>query len=76
MLPDMVSRTPLHNIQPPTFSGRHLQATGRSVHEVRTWVAAYSALAALGPYEMTYRYYRPIRDFIAGFAVTTALPTR
>lgn len=47
---------------------------GHSVHEVRTWVAAYSALAAQGPYKMTYRYYRPIREFIAGFAVTTAVP--
>lgn len=50
------------------------RVAGHSSHEVRTWVAAYSALAAQGPYEMTYRYYRPIREFIAGFGVTTALP--
>jgi 2,3-dihydroxyphenylpropionate 1,2-dioxygenase len=47
---------------------------GRSGQEIRTWVGAYGALAAAGPYEMTSRYYRPIPEFIAGFAVTTALP--
>ncbi|MDQ1575569.1 MAG: 2,3-dihydroxyphenylpropionate 1,2-dioxygenase [Microbacteriaceae bacterium] len=46
---------------------------GNSSHEVRTWIAAYSALAAHGDYEVTYRYYRPIREYIAGFAVTTAV---
>lgn len=48
---------------------------GGSAHEVRTWVAAYAALAAAGDYEVRYRYYRPIPELIAGFAVTTALPT-
>lgn len=46
---------------------------GGSAHEVRTWVAAYSALAATGQYEMTSRYYRPIREWIAGFSITTAV---
>lgn len=46
---------------------------GGSAHEVRTWVAAYAALAAAGDYEVRYRYYRPIPELIAGFAVTTAL---
>ncbi|MDO1484612.1 aromatic ring-opening dioxygenase [Rhodococcus rhodochrous] len=45
---------------------------GHSSHEVRTWVAAYSALRACGEYEVTYEFYRPIREYIAGFAVTTA----
>ena len=45
---------------------------GHSSHEVRTWVAAYSALHACGEYEVTYEFYRPIREYIAGFAVTTA----
>ena len=27
-----------------------------------------------GPYDITYRYYRPIPEFIAGFGVTTATP--
>lgn len=50
--------------------GRH----GCGAHEIRTWVAAYAALAAAGPYVVTHRYYRPIREYIAGFAVTTARP--
>jgi 2,3-dihydroxyphenylpropionate 1,2-dioxygenase len=52
------------------------QNAGGSAHEVRTWVAAYAALAAAGPYCVQYQYYRPIPEFIAGFAVTTALPAR
>lgn len=47
---------------------------GCGAHEVRTWVAAYAALAASGPYAVTDCYYRPIPEYIAGFAVTTALP--
>lgn len=46
---------------------------GHSSHEVRNWVAAYSALRAQGEYDVTYEYYRPIREYIAGFAVTTAV---
>lgn len=45
---------------------------GGSSHEARTWVAAYAALAASGPYELRSRYYRPIPEWVAGFAVTTA----
>lgn len=47
---------------------------GNSAHEVRTWVAAFSALAAAGPYDVTSCFYRPIPELIAGFGVTTALP--
>lgn len=50
------------------------QVAGHSSHEVRTWVAAYSALSAAGPYEVSYEFYRPIKEYIAGFAVTTAVP--
>jgi 2,3-dihydroxyphenylpropionate 1,2-dioxygenase len=46
---------------------------GNASHEVRTWVAAYAALASAGPYRMTGRYYRPIPEWIAGFAVATAI---
>lgn len=46
---------------------------GHSSHEVRTWVASYSALKACGDYEVTYEFYRPIKEYIAGFAVTTAV---
>jgi 2,3-dihydroxyphenylpropionate 1,2-dioxygenase len=50
------------------------EQAGRAVHEVRTWVAAYSALAIQGPYRVTSRFYREIPEWIAGFAITTALP--
>lgn len=46
---------------------------GSSAQEIRTWVAAFSALAAAGPYETTVRYYKPAPDLIAGFAVRTAV---
>ncbi|WP_459548583.1 3-carboxyethylcatechol 2,3-dioxygenase [Nocardia sp. X0981] len=45
---------------------------GHSSHEVRTWVAAYSALRSCGEYVLDYQFYQPIREYIAGFAVTTA----
>ncbi|MFI9625852.1 3-carboxyethylcatechol 2,3-dioxygenase [Streptomyces sp. NPDC052042] len=44
---------------------------GNSSHEVRTWIAGYAALGAAGPYTVRYSYYRPIRELIAGFALTT-----
>ena len=44
---------------------------GNSAHEVRTWVAGYAALGAAGPYTVQYSYYRPIRELIAGFGLTT-----
>jgi 2,3-dihydroxyphenylpropionate 1,2-dioxygenase len=47
---------------------------GHSAHEVRTWISAYAALAAQGPYRMTSRFYEPVDAWIAGFAVTTAEP--
>lgn len=45
---------------------------GNSAHEVRTWVAAFSALAETGPYRIETSFYRPIPEFIAGFGVLTA----
>jgi 2,3-dihydroxyphenylpropionate 1,2-dioxygenase len=47
---------------------------GHSAHEVRTWIAAYAALAAHGPYEVRSTYYRAIPEWFAGFATTTAVP--
>ncbi|SHS45581.1 Putative 3-(2,3-dihydroxyphenyl) propionic acid dioxygenase [Mycobacteroides abscessus subsp. abscessus] len=46
---------------------------GGSAHEVRTWVAAYSSLAASGPYQMLTRFYAAVPEWIAGFAVSTAM---
>jgi 2,3-dihydroxyphenylpropionate 1,2-dioxygenase len=51
------------------------QEGGHSSHEVRTWIAAYAALATQGPYELCSSYYRPIKEWIAGFATTTAVTT-
>jgi 2,3-dihydroxyphenylpropionate 1,2-dioxygenase len=49
------------------------EEAGNSAHEVRTWVAAFAALSAAGPYTVTSSFYRPIREYIAGFGVVTAL---
>jgi 2,3-dihydroxyphenylpropionate 1,2-dioxygenase len=50
------------------------QAAGRSTHEIRTWVAAFAALAANGPYNAHQDYYRPINEWIAGYGVLSASP--
>jgi 2,3-dihydroxyphenylpropionate 1,2-dioxygenase len=48
---------------------------GNSAHEIRTWVAAFAALATSGPYQTMVRYYKPAAELIAGFAIRTAAPT-
>lgn len=48
------------------------EIAGNSSHEVRTWIAAYAALGAVGDYTVDYSFYRPIPEYIAGFGVTTA----
>lgn len=48
------------------------RAAGRSTHEIRTWVAAFSALAAAGSYHARQDYYRPINEWIAGYGVISA----
>ena len=48
------------------------KAAGRSAHEVRTWVAAFSALAACGAYTARLDYYRAINEWIAGYGVVSA----
>jgi 2,3-dihydroxyphenylpropionate 1,2-dioxygenase len=47
---------------------------GNSAHEIRTWVAAFAALASAGPYRTGVRYYKPAAELIAGFAVRTGVP--
>lgn len=44
---------------------------GRSSHEIRTWVAAFAALSACGAYEARRDYYRPINEWIAGYAAVS-----
>ncbi|WP_203337540.1 3-carboxyethylcatechol 2,3-dioxygenase [Nocardioides limicola] len=59
--------TPLDAWRPEEMT----RIAGNSSHEVRTWIAGYAALGAAGEYSVTYSYYRPIRELIAGFALTT-----
>ncbi|MGV0837767.1 3-carboxyethylcatechol 2,3-dioxygenase [Mycolicibacterium thermoresistibile] len=47
---------------------------GNSAHEIRTWVAAFSALATQGAYRTDHHFYRAAPELIAGFAVRTAVP--
>lgn len=47
---------------------------GKSAQEIRTWIAAFAALAAAGAYRTGTRYYRPAPELIAGFAIRTAAP--
>lgn len=49
------------------------QQAGHSAHEIRTWIAAFAALAAHGRYETGHRFYRAAPELIAGFAVRTAV---
>ncbi len=46
---------------------------GRSVHEVRSWVAAFAALGAAGPYSVQSRFYRAIPEWIVGYGLMTAV---
>lgn len=48
------------------------KTAGRSTHEIRTWVAAFAALSAAGPYVARKDYYRPINEWIAGYGVVSA----
>lgn len=68
---DILERNTLPDVDVWTVEWMNAEG-GHSSHEVRTWVAAYSALAATGAYEMTSRFYEAIPEWIAGFAVTTA----
>jgi 2,3-dihydroxyphenylpropionate 1,2-dioxygenase len=60
--------TPIDAMSPAEMAA----AAGNSAHEVRTWVAAFAALGTAGRYAVGTRYYRPIREYIAGFGVMTA----
>jgi 2,3-dihydroxyphenylpropionate 1,2-dioxygenase len=62
--------TPIDSMTPDRMAAD----AGNSAHEVRTWVAAYAALGAAGRYTVEYSFYRPIREYIAGFGVTAARP--
>lgn len=51
------------------------EQAGNSAHEVRTWVAAFAALAAQGGYRTDNHFYRAAPELIAGFAIRTAVTT-
>lgn len=57
-----------------TFTATRMAAeAGNSAHEVRTWLAAFSALLGVkATYEIHQRYYRPIPEYIAGYGIMTA----
>jgi 2,3-dihydroxyphenylpropionate 1,2-dioxygenase len=42
---------------------------GKGAQEIRTWIAAFACLSAIGRCESQLDYYRAIPDWIAGFAV-------
>jgi 2,3-dihydroxyphenylpropionate 1,2-dioxygenase len=46
---------------------------GRAAHEVRTWVAAFAAQSAVGPYRMEILYQRSIPAWIVGMAMARAV---
>ena len=46
---------------------------GNSGHEVRSWAAAFSALAAFGEFDTTQHFYRAIPEWIAGFGCMAAI---
>ncbi len=49
-----------------------IEAAGRAANETLSWVAAFSALAATGPYSLDYQFYRPIPQWVAGMGLVTA----
>ena len=51
------------------------EQAGNSAHEIRTWVAAFAALAAQGEYLTSNHFYRAAPELIAGFALRTAVNT-
>lgn len=57
-----------------TYTAEEMDAdAGHSSHEVRTWVAAFSALEqATGGVTVDYSYYEAIPEFVAGFGLMTA----
>lgn len=58
-----------------SMSNQDLSAiAGKSTHEVKSWVAAFAALSAYGPYEPEARYYRPLPEWITGFGSLSARP--
>ncbi|MBX3563562.1 MAG: 3-carboxyethylcatechol 2,3-dioxygenase [Sphingomonas sp.] len=57
------------------LSERELEdLAGCGGHEVRNWVAAYAAIAAVGPYVSQKRFYHDISAWNAGMGISVATP--
>lgn len=50
------------------------EIAGKSTHEVKTWHAAFAALAAFGSYRSGHRFYREIPEWIVGYGALSAWP--
>ena len=50
------------------------QVAGCGGHEVRSWVAAYAAMAAAGPFTPRHILYHPIPQWNAGMGIAAADP--
>lgn len=60
-----------------TLGNEELSAiAGRSTHEVKTWMGAFAALSAFGPYQAEGRYYRELPEWITGFGSLSASPLK
>ena len=46
---------------------------GSAAHEMRSWIAAYSALSTAGPYKFEVDHYWAVRNWAGGFAVQAAI---
>lgn len=49
---------------------------GSAAHEMRTWIAAFSALTTAGDYHLVVDKYWPVKTWGAGFGVTAAISDR
>jgi 2,3-dihydroxyphenylpropionate 1,2-dioxygenase len=49
---------------------------GRGGHEIRTWLAALSALRAGGGYKSELLFYEPVLEWLTGMGILTAVPEK
>jgi 2,3-dihydroxyphenylpropionate 1,2-dioxygenase len=60
--------------QSDSWSNSWMEETGgHSAHEIRSWVAAFAALSAGGRYRVADRGYWPVKEWMTGFGIMTAL---
>jgi 2,3-dihydroxyphenylpropionate 1,2-dioxygenase len=52
------------------------ETAGRGAHEIRTWLAAWSAAAVAGPLHTEIGFSEPIEEWITACAIATATPSR